>query len=135
LLVSLLGPASVGAQPAAPGVEELRAAFGKTGYDVDQAVTWPWQLPLVTSFHVTDQRGGRMLLVEVFLSDDDARIESDRKAGAARVYNVVLFQSGTRATVNEAQLECAPESIGQDVVAPPDGVDTDLINDVLRAMG
>jgi hypothetical protein len=133
LLVSLLGPTSAGAQEAI-GVEEIRSIFVDAGYEVDQAVTWPWQMPIVTSFHVTDRRGARGLLVEVFGAADEARVEAERKAGATRVHNVVLFQSGTRAMVNESEMECAPDQVNQDLADAPNAVDADLVNDVARLL-
>ncbi len=118
---------AVFAQDAVLNVDSLRGAFADAGYEVDPAVAWPWQMPTVTTFQVTDRRGDRLLLVEVFADASQARVEAERKAGGARINNVVLFQSRARALTNDAEVECAPELATEEPSTAPPAVDRDLV--------
>jgi hypothetical protein len=133
LLCGTLASSPDRASDASLGVEPLRAAYAHAGYDVDAAAIWAWQVPAVTSFHVTDRRGGRVLLVEVFADASLARSEAERKGGGSRVNNVALLQSGDRMLVNEAELECAPELLAVVNTAQPIAVDADFV--ALVALG
>lgn len=127
VLCSALGFSLAAGQDRVLGVDSVRAAFAGVGYEVDAPTTWAWQAPPLTTFHVTDRRGGRILLVEVFADAAQARSEAERKAGGTRVNNVVLFQSGTRALMNESELECAPELVAAPESTAPLPVDADLL--------
>jgi hypothetical protein len=49
-------------------VDQVRSAFSSAGYQVDQAESWNWTSPPVTSFEVHDASTGRVVLVLVYLS-------------------------------------------------------------------
>src|SRR5690348_5685021 len=61
-------------------LDQARTAFNGAGYSVDQAYTWDWTLPPVTSFEVHGHNDGRVLMVLVYPSmtaAQDARHMAD----------------------------------------------------------
>src|SRR5215813_5612274 len=62
-------------------VDQTRAAFASTGYQVGDAHTWDWTQPSFTSFRVSDPATQRILTVVVYPSTagaDTARLEAAR---------------------------------------------------------
>jgi len=61
-------------------VDQVRSAFNAAGYRVDQANTWDWTRPPVTSFEVHGLNDGRVLMVLVYPSTtaaNDALLQAE----------------------------------------------------------
>jgi hypothetical protein len=54
--------------PAVFSVDEVRGAFSTAGYQVEQAQTWNWTSPQVTSFQMHDSNTDRVVMVLVYPS-------------------------------------------------------------------
>jgi hypothetical protein len=80
-----LWPVAAAAQEASPtdsprpSVERIREAFAGAGFQVDQALTWDWTSPPVSTVRVDDPVRGRVLMVLVY--------PDTRAAQAARAHD------------------------------------------------
>jgi hypothetical protein len=77
VLVSLFSsPLGAAAQPAPSAgltVDQVRSSFSSAGFQVDQAHTWDWTSPPVTTLQVQDGSDDRVLLVLVYASPTAAQ--------------------------------------------------------------
>jgi hypothetical protein len=53
-------------------IEQVRGAFASSGYQTEDPITWHWTSPPVSTLHVRDLGGGRVLVVLVYLNADAA---------------------------------------------------------------
>ena len=107
-----LWPVAAAAQDAQPAsspvltIDQVRSAYAGAGYQVDEAITWDWTSPPVTSFQVHDLNQGRVLMVLVYPSTTAAvagRLQAEARDDAIATNGATFSERGPHLVVGYGQ--------------------------------